>query len=117
MRLVRDAMRRSPVVVDASTTVQEASSRMLDAGLHAAVVVEKGKVCGVTTAELVFEALAQGQDASETPVGAIVDREAPVVRVDDTLVDAHLRLRAKQRAVAAVVGSHGEPLGLLDDDA
>jgi CBS domain-containing protein len=115
MRRVADVMQEPPVLVEPSTTVQETSARMLDAGVHAAVVVEHGAVCGLATAEQVSTALSEGYDATETPIGVIAERHPPMFAPEETLADAHLVMRAEGHRLAAVVGAKGEPLGLLED--
>jgi len=115
MRLVADAMRRPPVVVEPSTTVQETSARMLDAGMHAAVVVDDGAVCGLVTVERISAALSKGYDASETLSGVIADRRPPMIAPDEPLADAHQLMRSVGHPLAPVVGPKREPLGLLED--
>jgi predicted transcriptional regulator len=115
MRRVADSMTAPAVVVQPATTVQETSARMLDARVHAAVVVDKGKVCGLVTAERVSDALAQGYDASETLVGAIAEQDAPIVGADEPLAEAHLRMRATGHAVVPVVDDDRQPVGVLQD--
>src|SRR3954453_7032953 len=114
IRRVADAM-RAPVIVSPSTTMQEASSRMLDVHAHAALVVHEGKVCGLATADEIATALAEGHDAAATLIGAIAESDPPVARPDEPLVEAHRRMRAEQRPRVAVVGRHREPLGVLED--
>jgi CBS domain-containing protein len=108
-------MQEAAVIVEPATTIQQASAAMLDAGVHAAVVVDRKKVRGVVTADDISRALAQGYDAGETVVGAIAERDPFLARPDEPLAEAHLRMRAGACAVAAVAGRHGEPLGLLED--
>ena len=115
MRTVADAMRAPPVVVDAATTIQAASARMLDAGMHAAVVVDGGRVRGVVTVDSVARALAHGLEATETPVRAIAEADAPLARPDEPLAEAHVWMRAQGRALVAVVAASGEAVGLLED--
>jgi predicted transcriptional regulator len=115
MRRVADAMHEPPVVVEPSTTVQEASAGMLDAGLHAAIVVKAGAVYGLLSAEQVSDALAQGYDASATPVDAIAEQNPMTVGPEDALADAHLLMRSAGRPLAAVVGAKYQPLGVLVD--
>ena len=116
MRTVADAMAEALVTVEQAMTIQQASAAMLDAGVHAAVVVDrKKKARGVITADDIFRALAQGYDAGETLVGAIAASDPLLARPDEPLAEAHLRMRAEACAVAAVAGPHGEPLGLLED--
>jgi CBS domain-containing protein len=115
MRTVADAMSTPPVTVQPATTIQAASMAMLDAGAHAALVVDDGRVCGLVTADDVARALAAGHDPSETAVGAIADQDPPLVSPDDRLAEAHERMRAAGRDVVAVTGRHREPIGLLID--
>jgi CBS domain-containing protein len=104
-----------PVIVAPAATVQEASAAMLDARAHAALVVERGRVRGLVTADDVSRALADGRDASATPVAAIARTEPPLARPDEPLAEVHQRMRAAGHAVAAVVGPRDEPIGVLED--
>jgi predicted transcriptional regulator len=115
MRRVGDVM-AAPVVLEHSATVQEASTRMLEAGSHAALVVRDGAVSGIVTADGVSAALAEGHSAADTPVGMIADGEPLTFGPDEVLADAHQLMRSTTRAVAAVVGAKREPLGILRDD-
>jgi CBS domain-containing protein len=115
MRRVADVMHAPPVVVEASTTVQEASARMLDAAVHGAVVVEDGRICGLVTAEDVSDALAQGHDPTETLMVVIAERDPPLARSQEPLSEAHQRMRAAHHRLVPVVDSAGEPIGLLED--
>jgi len=116
MRTVADAMRAPPVVVEASTTIQAVSARMLDAGMHAAVIVDGGRVRGLATADAIARALAEGLDATTTPVRVIAEADAPLVRPHELLADVHERMRARRRARVVVVARSGEAVGLLEDD-
>jgi CBS domain-containing protein len=115
MRRAADAMRAPAVAVDASTTMQETSVRMLDASMHAAVVVEDGRVCGMVTAERLADALGQGCDPAATPVGAVAERDPPLVEADDILAEAHARMRAAGRTLVPVVTADRRPVGMLED--
>jgi predicted transcriptional regulator len=103
------------VTVEPAMTLQAASAAMLDAGVQAAVVVERGKTCGLLTAEAVARALAEGFDARTTLVGAVAQRNPALARPDEPLAEVHQRMRAEQCGLAAVTGRHDEPLGLLED--
>jgi CBS domain-containing protein len=115
MRTVSDAMIAPPVLVEASMTVQEASAGMVDAGRHAAVVLEDGRLRGLATAEDVSRALAAGRDATRTLVGEIAPPGAPVAHADEPLAEAHLRMRGEHHRVVAVLGDDGRPVGILED--
>jgi predicted transcriptional regulator len=115
MRRVADAMTAPAVVVQPATTVQATSAGMLDARVQVAVVVDKGRVCGLVTAERVSEALAQGLDASETQVRAIAEQDPPVVAADEPLAEAHERMRETGHTVVPVVDEDQRPVGVLQD--
>jgi len=114
MRTVADAM-LEPVIVELSTTIQNASAAMLDGRSDAAIVVEHGKLRGLVSAADVARALAEGLDPTDTPVRAIAGTDPPRARGDEALADVHQRMRAEQRPLAVVVGRDGRPVGLLAD--
>jgi CBS domain-containing protein len=114
MRTVAEAM-VAPVAVAPGTTLQEAAAAMLAERAQAAVIVDAGgRARGLLTADDVARALAEGRDPAATPVHGVA-REAPVVRAEDPLVDAHRLMRVSGHKVVAVVGAHREPVGLLMD--
>ena len=102
------------VVIEASTTVQDASTAMLD-GEAEAIVVDADGICGLVSAEGVAQALAEGHDVTTTLAGAIADRGVPVVRADEPLAEVHQRMRTAQQPVAVVVDRYRHPIGLLTD--
>lgn len=114
MRTVADEMTEL-VVVECFTTIQDASARMLDAGAAAAVVVDGGVVSGVLTAQHVAQALAEGRDATSTPVDLICDPAPMLARPDEPLVEVHQRMRAEQHELAVAVRAGRKPVGLLAD--
>jgi predicted transcriptional regulator len=114
MRTVGDEM-LGPVVVTPGDTLQDAAAAMLAADAQAAMVIEDGRVRGLLTAAGIAAALARGLDPSLTDVVGVADREAPTVRAGDPLVEAHRVMRVSEHRVAAVVGSRGEPVGMLVD--
>jgi CBS domain-containing protein len=114
MRTVADAM-IAPVSIASTSTLQQAATAMLDADALAAVIVDGGRARGVLTAEEIARALADGRDPSETAVAVVAEPEPPVVRAQDTLVEAHRLMRVSEHRAVAVVGSRGEPVGLLLD--
>lgn len=112
MRTVADVMNK-PVVVERSTTLQEASAQMLDRHTEAAVVVEQGKVAGVLSAQDVVRALAEGRDSASTTVGAVCDPSPSLVQPDAPLVEVHEQLLADARELAVAIGPHREPVGII----
>jgi CBS domain-containing protein len=113
MRRVADSMTTPVVVLEPATTIQEASARMLDARVHAAVVVDEGGVCGLLTADQVSGALAEGHDAQDTPIGVIAQPDPPLAGVHEPLAEAHTRMPAGGRLV--VVADDQSPVGVLED--
>jgi CBS domain-containing protein len=114
MRTVGDEM-LGPVMVAPETTLQDAAAAMLAADAQAAVIVEDGRARGLLTADDVAGALARGLDPAATAAGSVADREAPLVRAGDPLVEAHRVMRVSEHRVVAVVGPRGEVVGLLVD--
>jgi CBS domain-containing protein len=105
----------APVAVAPGTTLQDAAAAMLAADAQAAVIVDGGRARGLLTAGDVARALAEGRDPAATPAESVAEREPPVVRAGDALVEAHRLMRVSEHKVVAVVGSRGEPVGLLVD--
>jgi CIC family chloride channel protein len=114
MRTVADVM-SEPLLVDGSMTLQDASARMLEAGVEAAVVVDDGVVHGLLTAEAVAQALLEDHDPSRTRVHAVAEHPPPTTGPDEPLADVHQRMRGAERRLAVVVSATREPLGLLSD--
>src|SRR2546425_9604662 len=103
MRTVESAMTSVPIL-DAATTIQDAAAAMLDDRVEAAVVVIDGaKRCGLLTAGDVADALAQGRDASSTPIATVSSPEPLRVETQELLVDAHERMRAAGEPLAVVL--------------
>jgi CBS domain-containing protein len=103
--------------VEKDATLQEASAVMLDAGLQAAVVVNEGTPVGLLSAETIAAAMAAGLDVTAGRAEAAADQRIVIVRADDSLLDAHERMRRAGQESAAVVGEDGRLVGLLTDDA
>jgi CBS domain-containing protein len=114
MRTVAEVM-LAPVAVAPDATLQDAAAAMLAADAQAAVIVEGGRARGLLTAGDVARALAEGRDPAGTAAGTVAEHAPPVVRAQDALVEAHRVMRVSEHRVVAVVGSHGEPVGLLID--
>jgi CBS domain-containing protein len=114
MRTVAMAMREA-ALVGRSTTIQEASAAMLDRHVESAVLLDGTAIEGLLSAEDVARALAEGRDATSTPVHAVAAPDPLVVDVDEPLAEVHQRMRAAQRPLAVVVDRGGQPLGILAD--
>jgi CBS domain-containing protein len=114
MRTVATATKET-VLVGPSTTIQQASAAMLDRHVEAAIVVDGRNVRGLISAGDVVRALAEGRDATSTPVQAITQPDPPVVDIDEPLAEVHQRMRATQHPLVVVVGHDGQAMGVLAD--
>jgi CBS domain-containing protein len=112
LRTVEKEM-RSPLIVEATATLQQAASRMLDAATDVAIVVDQGRVAGLLTAGDVARALGEARDAQRTAVGAVADRAPVLARAGEPVIEVHERLRAGRRELAVAVDAAGRPLGLI----
>jgi CBS domain-containing protein len=88
---------------------------MLDRHAEAAIIVDGTHVRGLISADDVVRALAEGRDATSTPVQAITAPNPPLVDIDEPLAEVHQRMRAAQRPLVVVVGHNGEAMGVLAD--
>jgi CBS domain-containing protein len=114
MRTVAAATKET-VLVGPSTTIQQASATMLDRHVEAVIVVDGKKVRGLISADDVTRALAEGRDATSTPVQAITQPDPVLVDIDAPLAEVHQRMRAAQRPLVVVVGHDGQAMGVLID--
>ena len=80
-----DQAKSEGVLVGPTTTIQEASAAMLDRHAEAVIVVEGTTVRGLVAAADVVRALAEGRDATSTPVAAVARADAPLVRASEPL--------------------------------
>jgi CBS domain-containing protein len=114
MRTVAAATKEA-VLVGPSTTIQQASAAMLDRHVEAAIVVDGTDVRGLISADDVARALAEGRDATSTPVEAIAPPDPPLVNLDEALAEVHQRMRAARRPLVVVVDHDGQAVGVLAD--
>ncbi len=114
MRTVASAMVSVPVL-DAWTTIQDASAAMLDDHVQAAVAIDGTTLRGLVTASDVADALAEGHDASCTPIAAVANPDPTRVEMPETLADAHQRMCAAEASLAVVI-DEGRPVGVLTGD-
>ncbi len=113
MPTVQDVMTTDPVALDASEPVLEAAKRMKDHDIGDVIVVDGGQVCGVVTdRDIVVRVLADGRDASQTPLGDVCSRDLATVSPSDDLTAAGDLMR--ERAVRRVpVVENGKPVGIV----
>ncbi len=113
MPTVQDVMTTDPVALDASEPVLEAAKRMKDHDIGDVIVLDDGQVCGVVTdRDIVVRVLADGRDASQTPLGDVCSRDLATVSPSDDLTTAGDLMR--ERAVRRVpVVENGKPVGIV----
>ena len=102
-------------ILDASTTIQDASAAMLDSHVEAAIVIDGKKLRGLLTASDIADALATGRDTNSTPIAIVTSPDPALVEAGEPLVYAHERMRAAQQPLAVVIGDDRRPVGLLAD--
>jgi CBS domain-containing protein len=103
------------VHVRRTTTVQQASAAMLDHHVESAVLLDGSEIDGLLSADDVARALAEGRDATSTPVHVVAAPDPLLVDMDEPLAEVHQRMRAAQRPLAVVVDHDGRPIGVLAD--
>lgn len=85
---------------------------MLDDHVKAAVAVDGTTLRGLLTASDVADALAEGRDASCTPIAAVANPDPTLVEPPEPLADAHQRMSAAEASLAVVIDG-GRPVGVL----
>jgi CBS domain-containing protein len=113
-QLVREAMVREPLTLDATATAQEAGQRLADPDVRAVLVCDDGRLVGVITRKtLVREVVALGRDPRETPLGQIA--EPPIHTIDaDAELDAAFRdLEERDLERVPVTEPGGRLVGVL----
>jgi CBS domain-containing protein len=96
-RKIRDVMTPNPRTVEPSTPVQAAAKLMRDEDVGPIPIVENNSVTGIVTdRDIVLNVVAEGKDASSTPVSEIASRDLITVDPEQTLDEA-LRLMAQHQ--------------------
>ena len=73
-QLVRDAMVREPLSLEADRSAREAGEALQNPDVRAVLVTKEGELVGVITRKtLVREVVARGLDPNATPVGAFAE--------------------------------------------
>jgi signal-transduction protein with cAMP-binding, CBS, and nucleotidyltransferase domain len=112
--LVKDYMRRSPVVVSNEARVSELLERMAAARRASALVVDsEGRLSGIVTEQDVTRRIALRCDGSE-PVGDIATTPAKTVHQEDYLYYAIARMRRFGWRHMPVVDREYRPVGMID---
>lgn len=97
----------------ATTTVCEAARMMRQRRVGAMVVVEEGRLVGVfTERDALFRVVAEGRDATATPLSAVMTANPTTVGPDDSFTHAlELMHEGKFRHVPVV--ENGRPVGMV----
>ena len=100
-------------VLDAGDNVRSAATRMADANIGAAAVVDSGRLAGIfSERDLMARVVAKGLDPDATPVGLVMSKElvvaAPRENLDEALVKMHA-IRARHLPVV----DDGELVGMI----
>jgi CBS domain-containing protein len=101
-------------VLDASTTIQDASAAMLDKHVETAIVIDGRKLRGLVTARDIADGLGD-RDVGSSLVLDIAHPDPLVVDHQDVLAEAHEEMRAADAVLAVVTDDDGRPVGVLGD--
>jgi CBS domain-containing protein len=110
--LIRDVMTSAPIVLPATTTVEEAARTMRDSDIGDVLVSTDGNLCGmVTDRDIVVRGIAEGLPPS-TQLGEICTKELIAVAPDAEITDA-ARIMTEHAIRRLPVLDNGEPLGMV----
>src|SRR5690554_7747285 len=118
---VRKLLTRYPVMVEASTTVQQAARQISDSGASAVLVLDAPgdnprytfgdseerawQVCGILTDSDFRRMIAEGR-GPETPVVEVVDHHLVAIQTDESVHEAMLTMLRKDRKSTRLNSSH-----------
>ena len=113
--LVSEAMVSELKALPATATLNEAAEAVLHTSQPAyAVVEETGRVLGILAREDIISALSRR--SGDAPVGSIVRRHLPVVRPDDPLDKAFVKMQQSGYPALPVVDFSGRLVGLITEE-
>jgi CBS domain-containing protein len=113
-RPVRELVRAEPLVCDPSTTVQEATRRMVDTGVTCAVV-DLGDRLGIVTDRDIRTRVVAAGVAPDTPLSEVMSAPAWTVAGDRTGTEALLDMLDHGVRHLPVLDPGGRLVGVLDD--
>lgn len=114
-RAVRQVIEHKPfVMAPPDLSVHEAALLLKGQHQGAVLVVAQGRLVGICTErDIVFDVVAEGLDPLSTPIRAIMTADPLTITADKPFAHAlHMMFEGGFRHVP-VVGSAGEPLGLV----
>ena len=112
--LVRDAMVREPLALEAGATAREAGQRLADPNVRAVLVCEESRLVGVVTRKtLVREVVAAGLDPSTTTLREIAEPPIHTIAADADLEAAFRELEERDLERVPVVEADGRLAGVI----
>lgn len=113
-QLVRDAMLREPLTLEASASAQKAGARLSDPDVRAVLVSDGGRLVGVVTRKtLVREVVAAGRDPRGTTRGEIAEPPLHTIAADAPLEDAFRDMEERDLERVPVVEADGRLAGAI----
>jgi CBS domain-containing protein len=114
MSLVRDAMLRDPLALEASASAREAGERLAEPDVRAVLVCDQGRLVGVVTRKtLVREVVAAGRDPNATELRAIAEPPLHTLPADAELDAAFHEMEEHDLERVPVVEADGRLAGVL----
>jgi CBS domain-containing protein len=116
-QLVRDAMVRDPLALDAEQSAQEAAEALTRDEVRAVLVCDDGRLVGVVTRKtLVREVVALGRSPQTTPLREIAEEPNQTIESAMPLADAFALLEERDLERVPVV-EDGKLVGVLSRSA
>ena len=111
--MVRDAMTRDLVTMDAQDTLYAAAGKMRDESVGDVLVTQSGKLIGIVTdRDIVVKAVAESKDMQSTPLQELCQGELFTVNGDASLEDV-MRLMEEKAVRRIPVVEGGKPIGIV----
>ena len=110
---IEEVMTRSPRVLDASATVEEAARCMSTENIGDVIVRDGGTICGIVTdRDITIRVIAEGRKPGTTKLGDICSRDLVTLKPADTVDEAVRCMR--ERAIRRIpVVQDGEAVGIV----
>lgn len=113
-QLVREAMLRDPLTLDAEATAQDAARHLADPDVRAVLVCSDGRLAGVVTRKtLVREVVAKGLDPVATKLGQIAEPPVHTIGADTDLERAFRDMEQRDLERVPVTEPDGRLAGVL----
>ena len=112
-KTLQDVMSTTPVTLPATATVEQAAKKMRDDDIGDVIVMDGGRVFGIVTdRDIVVRAMAEGLDASTTPVREICTIDLVTMSPGDDVKKAIEVM--KDKAIRRIpVCQDGNPVGVV----